>query len=148
MNRIEIANRQTQPIPRVWIRRAVEGTLATGRFRNAEISVAVVGDGEMRRLNREYLGHDYTTDVLSFPLRREVRAGELVGEIIVCRPVALRTARAIGWAPRWELLLYVVHGTLHLLGHDDKSPSAQRKMQAAEDSVFRALHLPIPPRGD
>ena len=146
--RIEIASRQRRPIPRQWIHRAVECTLASGPFTRAEISVAVVGDGEMRRLNRDYLAHDYTTDVLSFPLLRDARAGALAGEIIVCWPVALRTARALGWAPRWELVLYVVHGTLHLLGHDDKTSSAQRQMQAAEDSVFRALHLPIPPRGD
>lgn len=145
---IDIANRQPQPIPRRWIHRAVENTLASSKFSTAEISIAVVGDAEMQRLNRSYLQHDYPTDVLSFPLHRDVRSGQLAGEIIVSLPTARRTARTLGWAPRWELLLYVVHGTLHLVGHDDKTRAAQHRMRAAEAAVFRALQLPPPPSGE
>src|SRR5690606_14533133 len=81
----------------------------------ALVSIAVVGEARMRRLNREMLGHDYVTDVLSFD-HGESPEGRVI-EIVVCAPFARRQARKHGLPERQELARYVVHGALHTAGH-------------------------------
>lgn len=97
------------------IRAAVEHVLR-GERRRARIGVTFLGKTGMRRLNAAALGHDYPTDVISFPLPQP--DGTLAGDICLCRYVAARNAREHGASVRDELLRLVVHGTLHLLGHD------------------------------
>ncbi len=70
----------------------------------------------MRRLNAEWMGHDWPTDVLSFAL--PTPGGELLGDVYVCRPVAVREARRRRIAISQELLRLVIHGTLHVIGYD------------------------------
>ncbi len=84
--------------------------------RRARITVTIVGAVRMRRLNAEWMGHDWPTDVLSFALPGA--RGELHGDIYVCRPVAVREARSRRIAVSQELLRLVIHGTLHALGYD------------------------------
>ncbi|MFM7108786.1 MAG: rRNA maturation RNase YbeY [Planctomycetaceae bacterium] len=60
---------------------------------------------------------------------------------------ARRTARELGWAPRHEVAYYVIHGILHLTGHDDVDPARRRAMRARERMLMRAVGLPLPPRG-
>ena len=103
------------------------------------LSVVLVADSEMHALNREHLGHDYPTDVLSFPL---APAPQLVGEVICSVDTARREARARGHAPADELLLYLVHGCLHLVGYDDHVPAARRRMRAAERRWLKSLGAP------
>lgn len=145
---VEISNRHVHRIPRAWIARAVQATLETDPFDVVDLSIAVVGDAEMRRLNRDYLRHDYATDVLSFPLEFDRRQRRLAGEIVVSADTARRTAAKLGGSARGELVLYVVHGTLHLLGHADHAPQARRRMRHAEQAVFRRIGLPLPPQVD
>ncbi|MBM3997987.1 MAG: rRNA maturation RNase YbeY [Planctomycetes bacterium] len=120
------------------IRRLVERIVTDAGYRDAEISIAIVDDARMRALNAEYLGHDYSTDVLSFRLDSEAggraaNAGaRLEGELIVCRDTARRGAAACGWDAADELLLYIAHGTLHLIGHDDATDSGRLAMRRAE----------------
>lgn len=102
------------------------------------LSVVLVDDPEMHALNRQYLAHDYPTDVLSFPLGTR----PLVGEVVCSVDTALREARARGHPAADELLLYLVHGSLHLLGYDDHDPGARRRMRAAERRWLRALGVP------
>ncbi len=99
----------------------------------------VVDDQEMQRLNRDYLGHDYTTDVLSFALD-DSPAG-IVGEVIVSTGVAEREAQRLGVDPHDELLLYVIHGTLHLVGYRDKAPDDVAAMRAAEQHWLATLGI-------
>ena len=105
------------------------------------LSVAVMSDAEARRVNRRWLGHDYAPDVVSFPLSGR---GEpvLSGTLAVSRETACREARRRGHAPYHELMLYVVHGVLHLLGHDDRSPRARARMRRAEREALAVLGLP------
>ena len=84
----------------------------------------------MRRLNREFHDADEITDVLAFPLDEGARERGPEGEVIVCVPQAYREARARGLPPLTELLLYVVHGSLHLLGEDDHDARAARILAA------------------
>lgn len=118
---------------------------AAGRLGRAvpALSVAVVGDHRMRRLNREYHGVDATTDVLAFPL--ETGPGPS-GEVIVCAPSAARRARSREIEPLSELLLYVVHGTLHLLGERDATREQAGRMRRLEFDVLAIIGHPLPGR--
>ena len=99
--------------------------------------MAVVDDHTIRELNQRHLNHDYATDVLSFPL--EQAAGALEGEVIVSADMALATAPEYGWSAEDELLLYVIHGTLHLVGCDDKRPAERRAMRNREKAYLARL---------
>jgi probable rRNA maturation factor len=112
------------------LREVVTEIVADSPFESAAISVAVVDDPTIQDLNRRFLEHDYPTDVLSFALNDE--DGHLEGEIVVSAETAARVATEVGW-PSWaELLLYVIHGTLHLVGYDDKRSPDAAEMRAAE----------------
>lgn len=130
---IEIANQQqSHVVDPQRLKRAVRGVLEEGAIRQGEISIAIVDDEQMHALNRQYLQHDYPTDVLSFVLDYDPESGGLEGEIIVCADYAAREAERYGWRAEDELLLYVIHGSLHLVGHDDQTPAGQAAMRAAE----------------
>jgi probable rRNA maturation factor len=105
------------------------------------VTVAVMSDGEARRVNRRWLAHDYAPDVVSFPLS-EAGEATLVGTLAVSRDTARREAARRGHAPYHELMLYVVHGVLHLLGHDDGTRRARAAMRRAEREALAALGLP------
>ena len=96
----------------------------------ASISLTIVDDDEMHELNRHHLDHDYPTDVLSFPLSDPGQP--LAGEVIVSTGTAISNAREYGNRPEEELLLYVVHGILHLVGLGDKTDADAKKMRQAE----------------
>ena len=111
-------------------------------FSSADISLAVVDDAAIRRLNRKYLQHDYATDVITFPLGRE--NGHLEGEIVLSGETAARQAESFQWELADELLLYVIHGTLHLVGYDDDSAEASAEMRAAERRYLEKLGRTLP----
>ncbi|WP_425401062.1 rRNA maturation RNase YbeY [Aeoliella sp.] len=106
----------------------------------AAISVTLVDDTQMHELNRKHLDHDYPTDVLSFPLSEP--DGPLEGEIIASAGTAMSNAQDYGHRAEEELLLYVVHGALHLVGLDDKTPAAATKMREAESYWLTDLGIP------
>jgi probable rRNA maturation factor len=83
----------------------------------------------MRTLNREWLGHDRVTDVIAFGLTQP--DGTTVGDVYVCRAAAQREARRRGIAVREELVRLVVHGTLHVLGHDHPDGGAEARERSA-----------------
>jgi probable rRNA maturation factor len=114
---------------------AAAAVLADAGIGAGSLSIAVVDDEAMHRLNRQYLGHDYPTDVLSFPL--EERAGYLEGEVIVSADTAAANAAQYGMPVLDELLLYVIHGTLHLAGYRDKSDADTAQMRRAEQEYLR-----------
>ncbi|MFP4176437.1 MAG: rRNA maturation RNase YbeY [Planctomycetota bacterium] len=91
-----------------------------------DLSLAVVDEEETRRVNREFLGREGTTDVISFPY--ECSDERLCGEVVVNADEALRQAERTGHAPAEELMLYVVHGVLHLLGYTDYTPEHRNRM--------------------
>ena len=136
---VQIADRQNcLPLDRRLLRRAVTRVLRDAKVRKASISLAVVDDDTIARLNWQYLRHRGPADVLSFLL--DDRDG-LEGEVIVGAETALRAAPRYGWPPHDELLLYVIHGTLHLVGHDDTSPALRAEMQKRETAVLDKLGI-------
>jgi len=110
------------------------------------VTVAVISDAAMRRLNRAYRGVDRATDVLSFggdAGRGAPGAGEpqaLLGDVAIARGVAVRQARQQGHSLRIELRILALHGVLHLLGYDHEADQGQ--MRRLEERLRRRAGLP------
>ncbi len=99
-----------------------------------QLNVIFVNDGEIRRLNKKFLSHDYVTDVLSFQLDdREV----IEGEVYVNLDQAERQAREFRIRPPSEVGRLVAHGLLHIIGYDDDTPDNRRIMQKLEDKYLK-----------
>ncbi len=101
-----------------------------------EVTIALITDPAMRRLNATFRRADYATDVLSFP------SGEpgVLGDIAIARGVAARQARRLGHAEATELKVLALHGLLHLLGYDHDTDRGE--MQRAEERLRRRAGLP------
>lgn len=147
MSRISIASPQESvPIDRGRMREAVRAVLVGEGVADAEISLAFVDDATIHRLNMRYLQHDEPTDVLSFPLS-EPNAIRLSGELVIGAEVAQAQATARGHDVQAELALYVIHGLLHLCGHDDHEEAEAAAMRERERHYLGQLGLPdIAPR--
>jgi len=140
MYHVSITNAQsTHPIDSDRLEGAVRTILAKEGAKSATVSVAIVDNATIHRLNREYLKHDEPTDVLSFVLDENEKT--LDGEVVVSADTAAATAARFGWTADDEVLLYVVHGTLHLLGYDDRQPDALRQMRDRERHYLGTLGL-------
>jgi probable rRNA maturation factor len=120
-------------LPEATVRRLVAAVVKAER-RDAVLSVSFVGLATMRALNREHKRNDRPTDVLAFALPQPGQG--IVGDIYICPAVAREQARRLGIAPRRELARLVVHGVLHVLGHDhpegpdrEQSPMWRRQEQ-------------------
>jgi probable rRNA maturation factor len=132
---VSLANEQSRhSVDEKSLTAAVQMIVADSAFTSASISVGIVDDATMHKLNRQYLRHDYPTDVLSFVL--EVDDERLEGEVIISADTAAAVAAELGWSAAAEQLLYVIHGTLHLVGYSDKSSEDVARMRAAEKSYL------------
>ncbi|TWU41639.1 Endoribonuclease YbeY [Novipirellula aureliae] len=131
------------PLPELhWydsIQRAAAAALDYRGFAFGEVGIRITNDNEIRLINRVHLGHDYETDVISFGYFAD--APRIEGELAVSLETAQRAAEELAWPAEHELLLYVVHGTLHLTGMDDQAPQGRRSMRAAEIGVMRKLGI-------
>lgn len=96
-----------------------------------DLSVAIVTDDRIRDVNSRFLGHDYETDVLAFPL------SEAEGEVVVSAERAIEEAGERSVEPLAELMLYVVHGILHLSGYDDHEQGEARRMHETSLNLLR-----------
>lgn len=112
-------------------------------FSSGQVSVAVVGAVRMARLHRQFSGVPGATDVLTFDYRERPVSRQVAGEIVVCLDVAAATATRLmrpgGW--RSELILYAVHGLLHLAGEDDLDDAAFKRMHKREDRILQQLGM-------
>jgi probable rRNA maturation factor len=101
---------------------------------NAELStlesveVSILGTRAMAQVHRDFLNIPGATDVITFPY----------GEILVCAPVAAARAREFGNTPTIELALYIIHGLLHLSGHDDIEPAQAKAMSVMQQKILEA----------
>jgi probable rRNA maturation factor len=142
MGKIAIASPQeVVPVDRRRLREVVRTVLDGEHIADAEISLAFVDDATIHQLNQRYLGHDEPTDVLTFPLS-EPGARRLAGELVIGAEVARAQAESGGHDVQAELALYVIHGLLHLCGHDDKTAEDAATMRARERHYLRHLGLP------
>ena len=114
---------------------------------NAEMSLIVTDDEEVRALNARYRGVDAPTDVLSFAdgaVIPETRATYL-GDVVISYPRAKAQAENGGHPVEWELCLLTVHGVLHLLGHDHAEASEKALMWSAQSEILNSLGCPLSP---
>ena len=127
---VDIRNRQrAHPVNCTQLRQLAQQVAADLQ----SLSIVLVSDPAMARFNQQYHATAGTTDVLSF----DYGAGH--GELIISVPRAVAQARQFHTTPSRELALYVVHGILHLQGHDDLQPAPRRRMRAAERQWLRKL---------
>ncbi|MBN2476581.1 MAG: rRNA maturation RNase YbeY [Pirellulales bacterium] len=124
------------------LREAVRVILRDASVSRGEISLAIVDDATICELHGKYLGEAEPTDVLSFALERGEHS--LDGEVIVSAETAEVTSRWYGWAAEDELLLYVIHGTLHLVGYDDATPPQKAEMRERESAYLAHFGLRVP----
>lgn len=110
---------------------------------DGDLTVVVSDDAQLHELNRTYLEIDAPTDVLAFPsLERDPETGRLyLGDVLISLQRALQQAEAAGHGLEAELQLLVVHGVLHLLGHDHAGADDKARMWAAQADVLGRLGL-------
>ena len=125
-----------------WCRLATDVLIAEGR--RGELMLTFVDTGEIANLNAEHMGQQGPTDVLSFPLDRDEPAHSdvpvLLGDVVVCPAVARDQAPEHAGSLEDELALLVVHGVLHVLGHDHAHSDETALMQSRELELLRKFH--------
>ncbi len=135
---IEINQRVGKKIDGKWASKVIKAVLRQVGVRDAEISIAIVGDQKMKRLNRKWRGKNRSTDVLSFTYQKK----PLMGEIIICYPQAVRQAKERKHSARDEIKILLIHGLLHLCGHDhEKSIHRAKRMEALQNKILEKLKI-------
>lgn len=134
---IAIANRQRIPVDLARIRRTVRAATRALGVWDHEVSLTLVDDRAIRRLNARYRGVPRRTDVLAFPL---AGPAPLLGEAVISVEAARRQARAFGHSLHEELDLLCCHACLHLVGYDDRDPLEARLMHAREMVLLGRLY--------
>lgn len=118
---------------------------AAGARGRGTVTVRLVGWPESRRLNGNFRGKRGPTNVLAFPAAARVPGGVAeLGDLVICLPLVYREAGEQGKKPLQHLAHLVVHGTLHLLGHDHDRAAPARTMENAEVRILRRLGFPDP----
>jgi probable rRNA maturation factor len=107
--------------------------------REYELGVHLVGAEEMARLNRQFLGHEGSTDVLTFNYQDNPAGEKLHGEIFISVDDGLENARRFRVRWPWEVARYLVHGILHLEGCQDSDPVLRRAMKRRENKLLKEL---------
>jgi probable rRNA maturation factor len=162
---IVIANRQrVKRIDRHRLQGIASALLEELQLAEVEIGICLVAAPEMTRLNERFLKHQGSTDVITFDYRDETAGADvrrltnqkpalgkrnktphvvsyngIHGEIFICVDEAIRQARRFGTRWQSEIVRYLVHGTLHLLGFDDAPAVARRRMKREENRLLRRL---------
>jgi probable rRNA maturation factor len=121
---IEITNTTRSRIPAGMIRRTAAAFLTDRKIEGKDLSIAFVGDRRMRSLNRQYRKKDRPTDILSFS-----DSGDCLGELVIDLKQIERQAKRFSPNTAAELRFILVHGLLHLLGHDDATEQGRKEME-------------------
>lgn len=137
--KIEIANlNENLSLDEEALKKLLTKVLQRGGEKRARVSVALVDDKTMAGLNRRYLGRRGPTDVLAFPFDQGP-AGKDLGEIVISVETARKVARRRKKSIKQEIYLYAVHGLLHLLGFDHKTPREAKEMRKKEIEALANL---------
>jgi len=132
------------PFPENVLERAARAALEHESVSfESDLSIVLTDDARLQELNRDYLGIDAPTDVLSFPASEtDPETGtRYLGDILISVPRAQSQAQAAGHALESEVQLLIVHGVLHLLGHDHAEPEEKEDMWKAQAEILETLGL-------
>ncbi len=126
------------------MRRTASRILSALACPDAELSVLIVSDEEIREFNRDFLGRDRPTNVISFPMQEGEESGlhaDLLGDVVISADTAARDAAEAGTDFEKELYFLLLHGILHLVGFNHEGTSAEevRRMEAKEDEIFALI---------
>lgn len=141
MIQLHCENRQTIPFELEWLKERLATAIARETRQPVELTIAFVGDLEMQAINREFLEHDWPTDVISFLYSDPQVDAAIEGELILGVETGQRQAAQFGWSLEAELLLYAVHGFLHLCGYDDLTDDARPQMRQRERELLGEFGL-------
>ena len=142
---LAIANRQrTKKINQRLLKQVVAELFAELQITEAELGIILVGAQEMARINWQFLQHEGSTDVITFDYAGKRKAEsrkkkKLCGELFICVDDAIKQAKEFKTKWQAEVVRYVVHGVLHLLGYDDLEPQLRRMMKREENQLVRQL---------
>jgi probable rRNA maturation factor len=148
MIQLQISENISPTIHPRFLEQAASETLAVAcADREADLTILLTDDDQICQLNREYLSVDAPTDVLAFPADYidPDTDSRYLGDVIISYDRAVAQAEASGHAVEQEIQLLVVHGILHLLGHDHADPSQKVKMWAAQAEILTRLGNPLSP---
>ena len=132
------------PFPEDLLKRAAQAALAhESESLDSELSIILTNDTRLHELNLNYLGVDAPTDVLSFPASETdpETGARYIGDILISIPRAQTQAEAAGHPLEAEVQLLVVHGVLHLLGHDHAEAQEKARMWKAQADILERLGL-------
>lgn len=139
----EINIQPEQMVSEMVLQLLEEAIAATLAYEQADapagLTLLLSDDETLQQLNRDFLGYDQVTDVLSFP----AGAGPYLGDIAISLPQAVRQAKKANHDPAGELALLAIHATLHLLGHDHIEVADKAIMWAAQAAIVNQLNLKI-----
>ena len=134
------------PFPKELLERAARAALehqAAGESLDSELTIVLTNDARLKELKRDYLGIDAPTDVLSFPASETdpETGARYIGDILISIARAQSQATAAGHSLESEVQLLVVHGVLHLLGHDHADAQEKARMWQAQAEILAQLDL-------
>ena len=140
---ISIETESDQTFPVDLLERAARAVLDLSGVPDADLTLVLTGDSQVQTLNRDFLGQDAPTDVLSFPADEpDPETGRrYLGDVVISLPRAAEQAREGGHAVESEMQLLVVHGVLHLLGHDHAEVGEKERMWAAQARALERLGI-------
>ena len=140
---IKVQRKQiAQGVPEAWVRKVITTTLTSEKSKKRFVSVLLTNDKEIRAINKKFLKHDYATDVISFEAGSGYLAGkeaDYLGDVVVSVDTAQSMARELEIPWKQELARYLVHGTLHLLGYDDRATVDRDKMSARQEKIVEKI---------
>jgi probable rRNA maturation factor len=132
-----LANEQPVPIDEARLSALARHVLDSEKVDDeAELSILVIDEEHMRKLNFRFAKNDYATDVLAFPMLEGDEDSTMVGDVVLCPDVAKSNAEKLDHSLDRELEVLVVHGTLHLLGYDHKVASEKERMDKRVSEVL------------
>ena len=144
MNLVIANHQRTKKINTHWLKQIAGEIFLELKVSPVELGINLVGAKEMAKINRRFLQHEGPTDVITFDylaLESKIRnpALKLHGELFICVTEAVSQARDFKTDWQSEVVRYIVHGILHLLGHDDLKPPLRRRMKREENRLVRHL---------
>jgi probable rRNA maturation factor len=131
---VEINNLSKSKIPVKIIKKIVEKFLNINNLKNKDVSIAFVGDARIRKLNKQYRQKDQTTDILSF-----AGEGEQLGELVINFQQIKRQSKQFSQSINEELIFILVHGLLHLVGHEDSTKKGRLNMERVGVKFIKEL---------